>query len=128
MIKRKNTRKNVMRKIRKRMIRRSFNHHSDKFLNISDEETIRRSSNSLPEKMVFDSPRPPPQHHRRSQRHHHQKTAQNRNFNPLQNATHHLDVARILGFGTSCVYNAFLALWVLGFKYSKDSEIRREKV
>ena len=54
-----------MRRIRKRMIGGSFNHHSDNFLNISDEETVGRASDSLAAEMVFYFPRPPPQNHRR---------------------------------------------------------------
>jgi len=59
MVEGKDSRENVVRE--RHGLRRGFEHHSHKFLNISNEETIRGSSYSLVEEMSLNFPWSPPE-------------------------------------------------------------------
>ncbi|KAH0970390.1 hypothetical protein GBA52_022546 [Prunus armeniaca] len=62
MVKRKNSGENIVRGGR-HGLRRGLDHHPHKFLNISNEETVRGSSDPLLPKMFLNFSGPPPKQH-----------------------------------------------------------------
>lgn len=62
MVEGKDSRENVVREIR-HGLRGSLQHHGHKFFNVSNEETIRGSSDTLLGEMAFNFSRSPPEQH-----------------------------------------------------------------